>query len=229
MLSFISKEVPSPKLPTGKNPILGIASFVMVAGLGADMVTVSAHKVHGPKGVGALYISDRVKTEHGISPVIHGGGQEKNLRSGTENVPGIAAFGAVAEVGFDSLKTNIRKLEALQRSLIEGIKASVELSEVSIVEPPMHAPHIVNLALPGIKSETMLHYLSSEGIYVSSGSACSSNSGHKSEALIAYGRSEAEADCSIRVSFSHENTPSDVEALLLALKGGLQKLARVKK
>lgn len=197
--------------------------------LGADMVTVSAHKIEGPKGVGALYISERVKTEHGIAPIIHGGAQERGLRSGTENVPGIAAFGAAVKVGHASVKATAESLEALKARLISGIRSDETLSVIRIAEPVMHAPHIVNLALPSIKSETMLHFLSSEGIYVSSGSACSSNTGHKSEALIAFGRSEAEADSSIRVSFGRENTEADVDALLSALRRGLERLARIRK
>lgn len=199
------------------------------AGIGADMVTVSAHKIRGPKGIGALYVTDRVKTEHGIAPVVFGGGQGLGLRSGTENVPAIAAFAAAVKAGSTRIKENVASLEAMRDALVRGIKSDAELSEISIVEPPMHAPHIVNLTLPEIKSETMLHYLSSEGIYVSSGSACSSNSGHKSEALMAYGRSEAEADTSIRVSFGAENSLEDIPVLLSTLKNGLSRLARIKR
>ena len=198
------------------------------AGLGADMVTISAHKVHGPKGVGALYVSERIKTERGIAPVIYGGGQEFGIRSGTENLPAIAAFGAAARVGFTAIEQNSRKIEALRERLVRTIKSTAALSEIKIAEPQMHAPHIVSMTMPGIKSETMLHYLSSEGIYVSSGSACSSNSGHKSEALLAYGRSEAEADYTIRASLSHTNTEEDMDELVLALTRGFDKLARVK-
>ena len=198
-------------------------------GLLADMITVSAHKVHGPKGIGALYISDKVKTERGLAPVTLGGGQERGLRSGTENVPAIAAFGAAAKAGFAKIKDNAKLIEALRDMLIAEIKSDDVLSEIKITEPPMHAPHIVNLTLPSIKSETMLHYLSSEGIYVSSGSACSSNSAHKSAALIAYGRTEEEADASIRISFCAENTESDVKSLLAALRSGLSRLARIRK
>lgn len=196
--------------------------------LGADMVTVSAHKIGGPKGVGALYISERVKTEKGISAVILGGGQENGLRSGTENVPAISAFGAAARVALGNIRENSSYIESLRTRLIEGIRSREELSELSLITPDMHAPHILNIALPSIKSETMLHYLSSLGIYVSSGSACSSNTSHKSEALLAYGRSEAEADASIRVSFSHKNTPEDVDLLIDALCSGIHKLARVR-
>ena len=196
--------------------------------LGADMVTVSAHKIKGPKGIGALYISDRVKTERGISPIVFGGGQENGLRSGTENVPAIVAFGKAAEVGLTSIKESAEKLSTLYMYLTRRLRESATLRELKLITPPMHASHIANITLPAIKSETMLHYLSALGIFVSSGSACSSNSGHRSEALIAFGKTEAEADTSIRVSFSDKNELSDVDALIEALESGILKLARIK-
>ena len=197
--------------------------------LGADMVTISSHKIEGPKGVGALIVSQKVIKERGLSPIIWGGGQEGGLRSGTENVPGIAAFGEAIKVGAPLTKAHAEKMNALRSRLIEKINTDEILSSISITDPKSHAPHIVNLTLPSIKSETMLHYLSSLGIYVSSGSACSSNSRSVSSALTAYGRSVAEADSSIRISFSHRNEPSDVDALADALKSGLLKLARIKR
>jgi cysteine desulfurase len=103
-----------------------------------------------------------------------------------------------------------------------------ELSEISITKPESAAPHILNITLPKIKSETMLHYLSSLGIFVSSGSACSSNGGHFSSALTAFGRSDAEADTSIRISLSHKNEKEDIDALIDGLKSGLAKLSRMR-
>lgn len=197
--------------------------------LGADMITVSSHKIEGPKGVGALIVDSSVIKSRGLSPIIFGGGQELGLRSGTENVPGIAAFGEAVRVGFASLKDNCAKLSSLREALVDGLLSDSVYSEISITNPPSHAPHILNITLPNIKSETMLHYLSSLGIYVSSGSACSSNSSRHSSALIAYGRSASEADTSIRISFSHRNEYSDVEALLEGLKSGLAKLSRIRK
>ncbi len=198
-------------------------------GLGADMITISAHKVHGPKGVGALYVARRVIKEGGISAIIHGGGQERGLRSGTENVQGIAAFGAAAKEGKEKIKETREACEALRARLIDMIKSDEVLCEISITEPKMHAPHILNITLPNIKSETMLHFLSAEGIFVSSGSACSSNHPGTSRALTAYGRSEREADCSIRISLSAESTEEHISALADALKHGLSRLARTKK
>ncbi len=197
--------------------------------LSADSITISSHKIAGPKGVGALYISPRVKKEHGIAPVTLGGGQEGGMRSGTENVPGIAGFAAAAKEGFRNIRENISYMESLRAYLIERIEGDAGLSEISISKPKEHAPHILNITLPKIKSETMLHYLSAEGIYVSSGSACSSNTGHTSSALVAFGRTPDEADTSVRISFSPENTKSDVDALCLALENGLSRLSRIKK
>ncbi len=194
--------------------------------LGADTVTVSSHKIEGPKGVGALYISPRVIKERGIVAQVLGGGQENGLRSGTENVPAIAAFGVAARLAHKEIEENSKRMTALCDRLISAIESSPELKEIKITKPPAQAPHIVNITLPGIRSETMLHYLSAEGIYVSSGSACSSNSGHRSEALLAFGKSEGEADSSIRISFSRNNTIEEVDVLVDALKVALTRLAR---
>ena len=199
------------------------------AGIGADLITVSSHKIEGPKGVGALIIDKDVMKKRGLAPVIYGGGQALGLRSGTENVPGVAAFARAAALAHSELKESIAKMSSLRERLIDRIATDERLSEISLTLPKNHAPHILNLTLPAIKSETMLHYLSSEGIYVSSGSACSSNGGHLSSALTAYGRSEGEADSSIRVSFSHCNTEDDVDALVEALASGLLKLARIRR
>ena len=199
------------------------------AGIGADLITISSHKIEGPKGVGALVIDKDVLKKRGLAPIVHGGGQGLGLRSGTENVPGVAAFAEAARLAHSELKDRIDRMNSLRERLIERITTDVALSEISLTLPENHAPHILNLTLPSIKSETMLHYLSSEGIFVSSGSACSSNGGHVSSALTAYGRSSEDADSSIRVSFSASNTEEDVDALCEALAKGLEKLARIKR
>ncbi len=196
--------------------------------LGADMITLSSHKIGGPKGVGALVVSNAVMKAKGLAPIILGGGQEGGMRSGTENVPGIAAFGAAVVERAKNLTADAEKMTDLREYLIEKLTRDATFEEISITDPKSHAPHILNITLPKIKSETMLHFLSAEGIFVSSGSACSSNSRHVSSALVAYGRTEAEADCSIRISFSHENSRDDVDALCEALKSGLSRLARIR-
>ena len=199
------------------------------SGIGADLITISSHKIEGPKGIGALIIDKDVIKKRGLAPIVHGGGQGLGLRSGTENVPGIAAFAEAARLAHLELSERIRKMNTLRDRLVEKISTDKRLSEISPTLPENHAPHILNITLPNIKSETMLHYLSSEGIFVSSGSACSSNGGHLSSALTAYGRTDEEADSSVRVSFSASNTEEDVDALCEALASGLQKLVRIKR
>ena len=199
------------------------------AGIGADLITVSSHKIEGPKGVGALVIDKDLIKKRGLSPIVYGGGQEMGLRSGTENVPAIAAFAEAARLAHSELSCHIAKMNALRDELIRRISTDPRLSEVSLTLPENHAPHILNITLPSIKSETMLHHLSYEGIFVSSGSACSSNGAHLSSALTAYGRTAEEADTSIRISFSHRNTVEDIDALTEALAFGVEKLARIKR
>lgn len=200
-------------------------------GIGADMVTISSHKIEGPKGVGALYVSAEMLKTKGLSPMILGGGQEGGFRSGTENVPGVAAFAKACEIAKKNLQNRAKYIVELRSYLLEKLETDERLSDVSALQTPNPAPHILSLSVQNIKSETMLHFLSSEGICVSSGSACSSNSAarHTSEALLAYGQSEAEADSSIRVSFSHRNTKEDIDALCEALALGLSRLARIRR
>ena len=190
------------------------------------MITISSHKIEGPKGVGALVVDGGVMKSRGLAPITLGGGQEGGMRSGTENVPGIAAFGEAVRIGSSNMRERYGKTIGLRDYLIKRIES--ELPEISITHPKTRSPHIVNITLPKIKSETMLHYLSSLGIYVSSGSACSSNGGHTASALTAFGRSVDEADTSIRISLSHRNEKEDIDALIEGLKSGLSKLSRIR-
>lgn len=189
---------------------------------GADLCTVSSHKIHGPKGCGALYISaDTVKTKR-ILPYICGGGQESNFRSGTENMLGICGFGGACDYMLDSFSSNCGKLTELREYAINALYGTVRINE-----PKNAAPHIINLTLPSIKSETMLHYLSMKDIFVSSGSACSSNHAKKaSHVLLAFGLTEKEADCSLRISLCEDNTKADIDALVRELSCGIETLAR---
>ena len=193
---------------------------------GGDMITISSHKIEGPKGVGALVVDGSVMKSRGLSPIILGGGQEGGMRSGTENVPGISAFGVAVKIGNTTLRQRYAYLCSLKSYLIERLES--ELCEISITKPKDSAPHIINITLPKIKSETMLHYLSSLGIFVSSGSACSSNQSHLSSALTAFGRTAAEADTSLRISLSHKNTREDIDGLIEGLKSGLARLSRIR-
>ncbi len=194
-----------------------------VKSLGADFVTISAHKIHGPKGVGALYVSPRMLTTRTLCAVYGGGGQEYGYRSGTENTIGIAGFAAAVRAGMARRGDCMRRTAQLSEKLIK----SLDGSEIQVNLPEKRAPHILSVTLPDIKSETMLHHLSAKGIAVSSGSACSSHAKTPSGTLIAFGLSPAKADCTIRVSLSGENTEADVEALLSALLDGVDTLVRI--
>ena len=193
--------------------------------LGADLITLSAHKVHGPKGVGALYIANSLLKAKQIRAYLPGGGQEKDLRSGTENVIGIVGFGAAAAALSPVCESRMAEVRALRDRAADALR---DLG-IQINQPPVCAPHVLHVTLPHIKSETMLHFLSAKGVYVSSGSACSSHSHHPSAALLAYGLSASEADCSLRISFSDQNTDEDVTALIHALSEGVQTLVRIRR
>ena len=196
------------------------------ASLGADLITISAHKIHGPKGIGALYIAPHMITEKKISPFLVGGGQEHGMRSGTENVLGIVGFGAAAAVGYKNMAKDMPHVISLRE------REEKKLRDIGLtlnIPVGARAPHVINLTLPDIKSQTMLNFLSSRGIMVSSGSACSSHSNHPSEALIAFGLDAHAADCSLRVSLSAYNTESDIDALAAALEDGVKSLVRIKR
>lgn len=197
-----------------------------VKSLGADMISVSAHKIHGPKGVGALYISPEIIKMKKIIPYIIGGGQEGGYRSGTENIVGIVGFGAAAEEARALFATSVAKISAL-RDLCE--RGSVEAGARPNLPAGGRAPHVLSLTLPKIKSETMLNFLSSKGFCVSAGSACSSHSKHISSSLVGFGLSETDADSTIRVSFSEYNTEDEVAEFCAALKEGIDSLVRIKR
>ena len=190
----------------------------------ADLVSISGHKIHAPKGVGALYVSPAALKRRDIVPTLLGGGQEGGFRSGTENVLGIVAFGAAARYGFANLGTHLPYLLQLRNYAEEKLSAlPVKLH----VPTGARAPHILSLSLPDIKSETMIHALSESGICVSGGSACSTHAKKLSRALIAFGASEDETECALRVSFSHYNTTEDVDALVEALAVNVERLVKI--
>ena len=195
------------------------------ASLCADLISLSAHKLHAPKGIGALYVSSALIKAKKIVPLLRGGGQEMGLRSGTENVPGIAAFGASVADLRGRISQRSEQVQALYDYAAERLTAL----SLRINRPAEgYVPYTLNLTLPPIKSETMLHALSADGIFVSSGSACSSHSAHPSGALIAFGLTPEEADCSLRISFSEYNTREDVDALCESLERNLERLVRIR-
>ena len=195
--------------------------------LGVDMITMSFHKVNGPKGVGALWVSPEVLKARKLSPVIFGGGQESGMRSGTENVIGIAGAGAAAKVNFERLDENIARESAVRARIIEALEDETRFPGVRLNLPEKAASHIISVRLPDIKSEVMLHSLSHEGIYVSSGSACSSNTGHGSYVLKAFGLTDREADCTVRISLGYQNTSEEADIFLNEFSKALSGLVRM--
>lgn len=179
--------------------------------LGADLVTISSHKIHGPKGVGALYIKKGVR----LTPHILGGGQEKNLRSGTENTYGIVGFAQAAQETFTNPGQKVKHLRSLKEYTLSRLG---EVENCVVNSPAEGAPHILNLSLPGLRSEVMLHFLESLDIYVSSGSACSAKSHKASHVLASAGLSQQRLDSALRISFGEFNTREDCDALIEGLK-----------
>ena len=177
---------------------------INVTKLGVDLLSVSAHKLHGPKGVGFLYIKKGTL----LRPIIYGGGQQKGMRSGTENVQGIAGFGLAIQKGVvdnTGLVERNDKIAALRDKLIAGLTAYPDVKNHS-----MGAPHIASLSFVGIRAEVMLHSLEAEGIYVSAGSACSSNKKKESGVLSAIDLPPEERESTLRFSFSEENTEEEI-------------------
>ncbi len=190
----------------------------------ADMVTVSAHKIHGPKGVGALYVSPEALKRRDLVSTLRGGGQESGFRSGTENMIGIVGFGAAAAAQLSSLDEHVKDMTALRAY------AETRLSELPVtltVPTGARAPHILSLVLPDIKSETMLNELSRRGICVSNGSACSSKSHDLSASLTAFGLAPTQVESTLRISLSAYNTREDVDALVAVLDEAFSHLVRI--
>ncbi len=197
------------------------------ASLNADMITISGHKVHAPKGIGALWISDRIIKEKRLVSVLLGGGQEDGFRSGTENVIGIIAFAKAVSDGVISFTQDVCKMSDLRKY---AVKKFEEIGMgVRVNEPALAAPHIISLTVPNIKSQTMLNYLSAKGICVSSGSACSSHSNKPSEVLLSFGLKGNEADSTVRISLSRYNTKEEIDSLTVAIKDGILNLVKVKR
>ena len=186
--------------------------------LGIDLLTVSGHKIHGPKGVGALYVSKNAR----ILPRTFGGGQERELRPGTEAAPLIAGLGAAVEE-LPDWRQAYSRMEKLRDYTLQKLSG---LEGVEVNSPVEGLPYLLNFSALGIRSETMLHFLAQRGIYVSSGSACAK--GKQSHVLKAAGLPDSRISSAIRVSFSRENTERDADALAEGVREGLACLARAR-
>jgi cysteine desulfurase len=184
--------------------------------VGIDLLSVSGHKIHGPKGVGALYIRRGVH----IEPHSYGGGQEKNIRPGTEGMPLIAGFGAAVRA-LPEVRSQRSKMQKLHEYCLGVLR---QIPGIEINSAPDALPYILNFSVPGVRAETMLHFLSDRGIYLSSGSACSR--GHESHVLSAMGLSRERIASALRLSFSRYNTKEEIDVFADALRDGLSSLSR---
>ena len=194
--------------------------------MGIDLLSASSHKIHGPKGVGLLYVGEKVK----IQPIIYGGGQQMNLRSGTDNVPGVAGMARAAELLYAHLDEDVTYLYELKKyflekvSRIEGVRINGLLPEHPDGEGT--APHIVSVSVPGVRSEVLLHTLEEKKIYVSAGSACSSHKPQPSATLRAIGVDKDSLESTIRFSFSVHTTREELDYTLREMYDKIPMLRR---
>ncbi len=170
--------------------------------LGVDLMSISGHKIHGPKGSGALYVREKVL----LRPIIYGGGQQNNMRSGTENVPGIAGMGLAAKLIYTGIDEKMEYVKSLRDALV-GKLTGIE----GVYSNTKEAPHIASISFTGVRSEVMLHALEDKGIYVSAGSACSSNKPHVSSVLKSIGLEADRLESTLRFSFCETNTMEEVD------------------
>ncbi len=189
--------------------------------MGIDLLAVSGHKIHGPKGVGFLYISEKAK----IRPLILGGGQQGGMRSGTDNVPGIAGLGAAAERIYRDLEANTEQMRKLKLYFAQEL-GKIENVKINGPKPEQGAPHILNVSFLGVRSEVLLHTLEEMGIYVSAGSACSSHKRTGSSTMAALGLSPEQKESAVRFSFSEFTSKEELDYTLEALKKVLPMLRR---
>ena len=189
--------------------------------MGIDLLAVSGHKIHGPKGVGFLYINEKAK----VQPLILGGGQQKGMRSGTDNVPGIAGLGAAAKMIYENLDKNVEHMRELKLYFAKELE-KLEQVEINGPDPEKGAPHILNVSFLGVRSEVLLHSLEDFGIYVSAGSACSSHKRAGSASLGALSLPQERKESAIRFSFCETTTKEEVDYTLEALKKLLPMLRR---
>ncbi|MEY8492639.1 cysteine desulfurase [Lachnospiraceae bacterium] len=180
--------------------------------LGVDLLSASGHKIHGPKGIGFIYINERVK----ITPIVYGGEQQKNIRSGTENVPGIAGIGLASKMIYQDLDMKVALMRELKEHFLEGIM-KIPNTTIHGLTDENSAPHIISVGFAGVRSEVLLHALEEKGIYVSSGSACASNHPAVSGVLKGIGAAREYLDATLRFSMSEFTTKEEIDYTLETL------------
>lgn len=189
--------------------------------MNCDLLSVSGHKIHGPKGSGFLYIKDKTK----IKPIIYGGGQQKGMRSGTENVPAIAGLGVAAEEIYTDLDTKIEAMYALKSHFINEV-TRIDGVTVNGLTDKTSAPHIVSVSVQGVRAEVILHTLEDKNIYVSAGSACSSNKPAVSATLKAIGLPKELLDSTVRFSFCVDTTIEEIDYAVKVMQDVVPKLQK---
>lgn len=209
-----------PKVITHCDCVQGFMKFNINANnLGADLISLSGHKIYGPKGIGALCVKKGVR----VLPVNYGGGQEKGVRSGTEAVPNIAGFGAAVR----TLSKNMAERYEKMCELFSYLEKQIEKTDgVSVRRFSENSPYIASVTVDNIKSETLLHYLEQRDIYVSSGSACSK--GKKSDVLKAFNYDGKALDTTLRLSFSHENQKNEIDEFINQVKNAMKELVKIR-
>ena len=195
---------------------------INVGDLNVDMLSLSAHKLYGPKGVGALYMKQGVR----IEPIMYGGGHEKGIRPGTENVPGIVGLGKACSIAKENLQRDAQRLISLRDMLIDGVLSEIEESYLN-GHKTKRLPNNANFRFTGIEGESLILHLDGKGIATSTGSACSSTKLEPSHVLMAIGLKEVEAHGLLRISLGHENTEEDIIYTISAIKEVVEKLRKM--
>ena len=203
----------NPNIVFHVDAVQGYGKFrILPKRMGIDLLSVSGHKIHGPKGIGFLYINEKIK----IQPIVFGGGQQKGMRSGTENVPAIAGLAKAIEIIYANLDAEMEKLYKLKRQFTDGVLRIPEV-QINGLMDRNSAPHVTSVSVRGIRSEVLLHALEEKGIYVSAGSACSAHKNTKSATLSAIGVEESLLASTIRFSFSVFTTREEIDYTLQCL------------
>lgn len=189
-----------------------------------DTISFSSHKIHGPKGVGGLYIRTGCK----INPIIFGGGQEKNIRPGTENTPGIVGFGKACELVYDNFQEQTNKLNSVKNQYIKRLNEEISDIKINSSLEADGAPHILNVSFKNLRGEVLVHYLENKGIYISTGSACSSKA-KKNRILEAIKLEKDYVDGTVRISLGYFNNLDEVEYVIENMKQSVEDIRKIMK
>lgn len=190
---------------------------------GVDLFSFSGHKIYGPKGIGGLYVNKDIKS----APIIFGGNQERGLRSGTENVPGIMGLGKAVKIIGENFDEEREKANKLKCYFIEKIKDEIQNIHINSPLNEKYSPYVLNISFKYVKGEVLLHYLEGKGIYISTGSACSSKGVEESHVLSQLGLSDTEIEGAIRICFSYENTEEDIDYTIKILKKSVEEIRQI--